>query len=226
MQIKDKHGKEWKLVPVEPTTEMWIPSYQADINWPMRQQIYKDMLSAAPDPELPEGLEPVAEVRWKADRPDSILEVRIIDAVNFGDALILQSVALKALAEKDKEIAALSYLKNLADQYGLSIFADMEACEASNKAVESALKDVDYKGTYADGVLALKAEILEQCRINGMSAERELALKAKIERQEKLIKLCRGALQQEFDYQFLNYEGETAPWIGEALAAIEKETGA
>ena len=41
-------------------------------------------------------------------------------------------------------------------------------CEASNKAVEAALKDVDYKGVYADGVLKLKDELeTERMRLAG-----------------------------------------------------------
>ena len=34
--------------------------------------------------------------------------------------------------------------------------SELSECEASNKAVEAALKDVNYKGPYAEGVKALK----------------------------------------------------------------------
>ena len=51
----------------------------------------------------------------------------------------------------------------------------------------------------AEAIIAQKdAEILEQCRINGMGAERELALLGQIERQSAALKLAREAL---FDMQ-------------------------
>ena len=51
----------------------------------------------------------------------------------------------------------------------------------------------------AEAIIAQKdAEILEQCRINGMGAERELALRGQIERQSAALKLAREAL---FDMQ-------------------------
>ncbi|MDN7913724.1 Lar family restriction alleviation protein [Burkholderia cepacia] len=40
----------WKLVPVEPTEGMQIPSYLRDVDWPTRKQIYRDMVVAAPQP--------------------------------------------------------------------------------------------------------------------------------------------------------------------------------
>ena len=42
-------------------------------------------------------------------------------------------------------------------------------------------------------VAAKDAEIMEQCRINGMGAERELALLGQIERQSAALKLAREA---------------------------------
>ena len=51
----------------------------------------------------------------------------------------------------------------------------------------------------AEAIIAQKdAEILEQCRINGMGAEREAALLWKVERQSAALKLAREAL---FDMQ-------------------------
>ena len=47
-------------------------------------------------------------------------------------------------------------------------------------------------------VAAKDAEILEQCRINGMGAEREATLLGKVERQSAALKLAREAL---FDMQ-------------------------
>ena len=47
----------------------------------------------------------------------------------------------------------------------------------------------------AEAIIAQKdAEILEQCRINGMGAERELALRGQIERQSAALKLARQVL--------------------------------
>ena len=51
----------------------------------------------------------------------------------------------------------------------------------------------------AEAIIAQKdAEILDQCRLNGMGAERELALLGQIERQSAALKLAREAL---FDMQ-------------------------
>ena len=51
----------------------------------------------------------------------------------------------------------------------------------------------------AEAIIAQKdAEILEQCRLNGMGAEREAALLGKVERQSAALKLAREAL---FDMQ-------------------------
>ena len=51
----------------------------------------------------------------------------------------------------------------------------------------------------AEAIIAQKdAEILEQCRINGMGAEREATLLGKVERQSAALKLAREAL---FDMQ-------------------------
>ena len=50
-----------------------------------------------------------------------------------------------------------------------------------------------------EAIIAQKdAEILEQCRINGMGAEREATLLGKVERQSAALKLAREAL---FDMQ-------------------------
>ena len=47
----------------------------------------------------------------------------------------------------------------------------------------------------AEAIIAQKdAEILEQCRINGMGAERELVLLGQIERQSAALKLARQVL--------------------------------
>ena len=49
----------------------------------------------------------------------------------------------------------------------------------------------------AEAIIAQKdAEILEQCRINGIGAEREAALLGKVERQSAALKRARDALEQ------------------------------
>jgi hypothetical protein len=61
----------------------------------------------------------------------------------------------------------------------------------------------------ADLIERLQAEVLEQCRINGMGAERELALMAKVEMLEKRLEInertkydgidCRDATIRELE---------------------------
>ena len=73
----------------------------------------------------------------------------------------------------------------------------------------------------AEAIIAQKdAEILEQCRINGMGAERELALLGQIERQSAALKLAREAL--------IGALSDDQPYINaskEALAAINEVLG-
>ena len=89
----------------------------------------------------------------------------------------------------------------------------------------------------AEAIIAQKdAEILEQCRINGMGAEREIALLGQIERQSAALKLAKDALQTLGQYYaWLNFGecrtyGEHVPIVDmrladlickEALAAID-----
>ena len=85
-------------------------------------------------------------------------------------------------------------------------------------------------------IAAKDAEIMEQCRINGMGAERELALLGQIERQSAALKLAKDALQTLGQYYaWLNFGecrtyGEHVPIVDmqladlickEALAAID-----
>ena len=49
-------------------------------------------------------------------------------------------------------------------------------------------------------VAAKDAEIMEQCRLNGMGAERELALLGQIERQSAALKLASLALSEGVEY--------------------------
>ena len=94
----------------------------------------------------------------------------------------------------------------------------------------------------AEAIIAQKdAEILEQCRINGMGAERESALLGKVAQQSAALKLARGALGEVQDLiseshgvYGLHLNGDESPWseseqggrferlttLPEALAAI------
>ena len=68
----------------------------------------------------------------------------------------------------------------------------------------------------AERIKELESEILEQCRINGMGAEREAALLGQIERQSAALKLAKEAL--------IGALSDDQPYINaskEALAAID-----
>jgi hypothetical protein len=74
----------------------------------------------------------------------------------------------------------------------------------------------------------LEAEVLEQCRINGMGAERELALMAKVERLEKRLEIdartkydgidCRDATIRELERENaeLRKDAERYRWLRHA----------
>ena len=104
MKITDKHGQQWKLVPVEPNMKMIdaaIP--QDDHERRDYAESYEAMLSAAPEPELPEGLEPVA---WLTrDSQDGLWHASAFNKDATDRPLVLQSAALAELAKKDAEIA-------------------------------------------------------------------------------------------------------------------------
>ena len=72
----------------------------------------------------------------------------------------------------------------------------------------------------AEAIIAQKdAEILEQCRINGMGAEREATLLGKVERQSAALKLAREALT---DWLTTDLDEQQCY---EALAAIDALEG-
>ena len=53
----------------------------------------------------------------------------------------------------------------------------------------------------AEAIIAQKdAEILDQCRLNGMGAEREAALLGKVAQQSAALKLAREALSEGMEY--------------------------
>lgn len=79
----------------------------------------------------------------------------------------------------------------------------------------------------AEAIIAQKdAEILEQCRINGIGAERELALLGQIERQSAALKLAKSAMDQiDWDVRLGGYaDGFTETWalMDKALATINE----
>lgn len=172
MKITDKHGQIWQLVPVEPDEIMLDKAIKVDLAKDVDEKsiclnLYQTMIAASPEPELPEGLEPVANLYldMNSGGKAGCLKVCYITPCDDAFPVVRQSTALK--------------------------------------------------------VLALKAEILEQCRIIGMGAERELALNAKIERQDKLIEQCR---QKLFSASICHPNG-VLNLVEEALAAIEKVIG-
>ena len=72
----------------------------------------------------------------------------------------------------------------------------------------------------AEAIIAQKdAEILEQCRINGMGAECEDALLGKVERQSTALKLAREALIGALsdDQPYINASKEALAAINEVL---------
>ena len=78
----------------------------------------------------------------------------------------------------------------------------------------------------AEAIIAAKdAEILEQCRINGIGAERELALLGQIERQSAALKLARDALEScdvgDCSTSYVVMPSFDAVAIDEAIAAID-----
>ena len=74
----------------------------------------------------------------------------------------------------------------------------------------------------AEAIIAQKdAEILEQCRINGMGAEREATLLGKVERQSAALKLARDALGKLSLYVAYNGDDWVKRNATDALAAID-----
>ena len=73
----------------------------------------------------------------------------------------------------------------------------------------------------AEAIIAQKdAEILEQCRINGIGAEREAALLGQIERQSAALKLAKEALADVMEWCVCQDSNFYKP-CEEALAAID-----
>ena len=82
----------------------------------------------------------------------------------------------------------------------------------------------------AEAIIAQKdAEILEQCRINGMGAEREAALLGKVAQQSAALKLAKDALELcdvgDCSTSYVVMPSFDAVAIDEALAAIDEVLG-
>lgn len=77
-----------------------------------------------------------------------------------------------------------------------------------------------------DKIAQKDAEIIEQCRINGMGAERELVLLGQIERQSAALKLAKDALEScdvgDCSTSYVVMPSFDAVAIDEALAAINE----
>ena len=105
MKITDKHGQQWQLVPLDPTESIerayyWQQEKSGFLNC---YPVYKAMLSAAPEPDLPEGLEPVA---WLTrDSQDGLWHASAFNKDATDRPLVLQSAALAEIAKRDAEIA-------------------------------------------------------------------------------------------------------------------------
>lgn len=75
----------------------------------------------------------------------------------------------------------------------------------------------------AEGIIAQKdAEILDQCRLNGIGAEREASLLGQIERQSAALKLAKDALEKLSLYVAHNGDDWVKRNATEALAAIDE----
>ena len=75
----------------------------------------------------------------------------------------------------------------------------------------------------AEAIIAQKdAEILEQCRINGMGAEREATLLGKVERQSAALKLAREVLMSVKE---TSSSTRLRRIVNEPLAAINEVLG-
>ncbi len=78
----------------------------------------------------------------------------------------------------------------------------------------------------AERIATKDAEILEQCRLNGMGAEREAALLGKVERQSAALKLARDALEScdvgDCSTSYVVMPSFDAVAVDEALAAINE----
>lgn len=102
--VTDKNGVVYQLVPVD-SLKYWLSL--AEINPRDLAPRIAAMLAAAHDPELPEGLEPVANLYWDMNSGGKAgcLKVCYITPCDGAFPVVSQSAALAALAKKEAEIA-------------------------------------------------------------------------------------------------------------------------
>ena len=116
---------------------------------------------------------------------------------------------------------ALDHVRYFCGGAGEEVANRVDELEAENAALQ-AEKD-SWQGRFyaAEAIISAKdAEIIEQCRINGIVAERELTLLGQIGRQSTALKLAREAL--------IGALSDDQPYINaskEALAAINEVLG-
>ena len=100
------------------------------------------------------------------------------------------------VAAKDAEIERLKQTPTIED--AKTTVEHLRAYAADNGYSHGDYADVMTEAAnqiekQSERIKELEAEVLEQCRINGMGAERELALLGQIERQSAALKLAREA---------------------------------
>ena len=198
MKITDKHGQQWQLVPLDPTESIeraycWQQEKSGFLNC---YPVYKAMLSAAPEPKLPEGLEPVA---WMSTGGDVSRSKKYFNEMGFeSEPLVLQSAALAMLAEKDAEIERLN--------------REASACDMLEEYRQDAQTTAD-----ALGSIQRQFEMVSQDRDDWIACHAKIfrernELREQVQRQAALIEQCREALVME----------NPLAWK-ELLTAIEKE---
>lgn len=103
MKITDKNGVVYQLVPVD-SLKHWLSL--VEINPRDLAPRISAMIYAAPEPELPGGLEPVITYHKPVDCGEyGAFELEMHKLIPRNTPLIQLSSALAALAEKDAEIA-------------------------------------------------------------------------------------------------------------------------
>ena len=136
-----------------------------------------------------------------------------IDLANSGTICIKRQK--DKIMQKDAEIERLERelqeTKTIVGNQAERI-SDLEASHISEEVID----------ILRSKIKALESEILDQCRLNGMGAERELALLGQIERQSTALKLAEQALTVISDKP-KSFEGQRM--AVQALAAINEILG-
>ena len=136
-----------------------------------------------------------------------------IDLANSGTICIKRQK--DKIMQKDAEIERLERelqeTKTIVGNQAERI-SDLEASHISEEVID----------ILRSKIKALESEILEQCRINGMGAEREAALLGKVAQQSAALKLARQALTSITEKPRA-YEG--IRMASQALAAINALKG-